>query len=234
MIQLAQNSLEELIKKLLGTPSGYTESSMAALRDKDDIRGKVYDTAPYLSSIIGLANSEEVKFQLENLSNHSSNSFSCVNVNVRLDFGHARLQKIHNLGVHQDFHYVNTFVTPKNSFVLWAPIKILSPKVGGIGFVKDLANIDGAINHEAHHRGKNQAPHWIAHTDQTELDIEHLRLHTGEFLLFDMRHLHTSVPNKDPIFPRITLQARFSSFHEPGFKEYYKYLPKVKSSEELK
>ena len=200
---------------------------MVKLRERDEVRGKIYDTAPFLSSIIRLCNSDEVKHQLESISKHPANSFCCVNINVRLDFGDARLQKLHNLGLHQDFHYANPFVTPKNSFVLWAPIEVFSSKVGGIGFVRDLANMKGAIDHVAQQRGTSKAPHWVAHTDPSGLNIEHIRLSPGEFLLFDMRHLHSSVPNEDPIFPRITLQARFSSFREPGFKEYYKGLPTI-------
>jgi hypothetical protein len=226
LLDTARNSLAELVIQELGSSTAYNANSMAKLCENDKIRGKIYDTAPCLSPIIGLCNSGEVRHQLESISKHPADSFCCVNINVRIDFGDVRLQKKHNLGLHQDFHYANTFVTPKNSFVLWAPIECLSSKVGGIGFVRDLADIEGALVHVAQQRGTNRAPHWLVGTDPSGLSIEHIKFSLGEFLLFDMRHLHCSVPNEDPIFPRITLQARYSSYCEPGFREYYKALPK--------
>ena len=221
----SQKTLSTYLSKSLKTSKPFSDISMIGLRDNDHLRGEIYRTLPNFSSIICLANCATVKVSLEKLSGLPKESFCCVNLNIRLDFSEDRLKNEHNLGLHQDFHYSNIFVTPVKSYVLWAPLKKLSESVGGLEFVKDLSSIDGALPHQELKRGNNMNSRWSVNSPKYNDQLEELSLNEGEFLLFDMRHLHASSANKDPIFPRITLQARYSSFEEKGFLNYFKKLP---------
>jgi hypothetical protein len=221
-----QKSFDQLISKFLKTDTPFEKNQIKKLCENDELRGQIYRTLPNLSPLILLANDSNVLSLLEKLSSLPSGSFCCVNINIRIDFSNRRLQTIHNLDLHQDFHYGNPLVTPEKSYVLWAPLRVLSKKTGGIQFMKNINKIKGAVPHNQIVRTENMTPTWSINKDTNfNISLEEINLEEGEFLLFDMRHIHASAINNDPIFPRITLQARFSSFKQDGFLEYYKDLP---------
>jgi hypothetical protein len=216
----AQNSLHGLISKVLETDSPFAEKQLRELRDNDELRGQIYRTLPNLSAIVSLANDVKLMSRLQNISSLPHESFVCVNINVRIDFSMERLQSAHNLPIHQDFHYSNPYITPINSFVLWAPLKTFSEELGKITFLKDISGISGALPHIKLQRSNHAAPHWQIDSPEYEQRMGELLITEGNFMLFDMRHPHASSINIHPFFPRITLQARYSSFLQDGFLNY--------------
>ena len=228
------SSMARCITAMMGLPAASTLEEIFSnralceqLQTDHALRGRIYKTLPALASVQQFCVSNaHVLGALTKLSGFSSDSFVALNVNVRMDFPSKTLQDAHNLDVHQDFHYTNPFVTAKNSFVLWMPLISLDPATGGLFFDDSLEGVDGAVAHVPIHRTISQAPHWLIPESIRKTRVfgeKYLR--KGEFMVFDMRHMHASQRNTHAHYPRLTLQCRYTSYLEEGFLAYQSALP---------
>jgi hypothetical protein len=175
------------------------------------VAGKIYNAFKHLQSIKKLASSEPVEHFLRDVCNITAPAL--IDVNCRIDsYGEEK----YLFGWHQDYWFS---VSSTKAVVLWIPLSMLSPDVGGLELISNKFT-GGRIFKTKQNTGKYNSyadavilDDDIGHYPRTEISDMDL----GDIACFAFNVLHKSLPISSTTKSRFTVQLRFADFQDTEF-----------------